>query len=76
MLTRFGFKRPQNRARGCNQVRIIPRPLHRLIDGGTVYISLGTFFLIFIISAGWRKQSVAKLSSCDTAVDIIGHSET
>jgi len=38
MLTRLRFKRFQNRARGCNQVRIIPRPLRRPADGGTVHI--------------------------------------
>jgi len=35
MLTRLRFKRLQNRARGCNQVRTIPRSLHRPPDGGT-----------------------------------------
>ena len=29
MLTRLRFKRLQSCALGCNQVRIIPRPLHR-----------------------------------------------
>ena len=38
MLTRLGFKRLQNRARGCNQVPSIPRPLHRQADDGTVHI--------------------------------------
>ena len=38
MLTRLRFKRLQNRACGCDKVRIIPRPLHRPADGRTVYI--------------------------------------
>jgi hypothetical protein len=44
MLTRFGFKHPQNCLGGCNQLRIIPNPLNRPADGGTIHIqSTGHF---------------------------------
>ena len=38
MLTRFGFKQPQNCPGGCNQLRIIPNPLNGPDDGGAIHI--------------------------------------